>query len=48
MNDSQDEFEKYSQEDGRDAFVVALETHACQNAWLIEFGASFHINSHQE
>ena len=37
---------KTSQEDGGDAFVEALATHAGQTMWLIDFRASFHMNYH--
>jgi hypothetical protein len=47
-NDFDDESKKYSQEDGGDAFVAALATHVGQSVWLIDFGASFHMNSHRD
>jgi len=46
-NDSKDEFENYSQEDGGDAFVSTLTTRASQSAWLIYSRFSFHKTSHR-
>ena len=47
MNDFDDESEKYSQGDGGDSFVVALETHVGQSVWFTNFEVSFHMTSHQ-
>jgi hypothetical protein len=46
-NDYDDEFEKYSQDYGGDAFVASLETHVDQSAWSIDSGDSFHMTSHR-
>jgi hypothetical protein len=47
-NYSNDEFEKYSQEDGGDDFVAALVECACQSEWLIDSRAYVHVTSHRE
>jgi hypothetical protein len=46
-NNSNDEYKNISRVDGGDAFVVTLATHASQSVWLIDFGVSFHMTSHQ-
>ena len=45
-NDSDDKSKNYSQEDGGDSFNVALVTHVGHIAWLINYGAPFHMTSH--
>jgi hypothetical protein len=47
-NDTDRDIVKSSQEDGGDAIFVALATDAIQSAWLIDSGASFYMNSHQQ
>ncbi|KAH9291902.1 hypothetical protein KI387_042909 [Taxus chinensis] len=39
---------KPSNEDSGDLFLVASSLHACDSAWLIDSGASFHMTPHKE
>jgi hypothetical protein len=40
--------EKTSKEERGDVYLASSSTHAYQEAWLIESGASFHMNPHRE
>lgn len=46
-NEFDNEFEKYSQEDGIDAFVVALEAYGGQITRMLQYGDSLGLPSHQ-
>lgn len=37
-----------SSQNGTDLFVIDLATHAIEDVWLIELGASFHMTSHRD
>ena len=38
------DFDSKSEKEDGDAFIAALATHAGENVWLIDSGASFHMN----
>jgi hypothetical protein len=35
-------------EEGGDVYLASLSTHVDHEAWLVELGASFHMNPHRE